>query len=105
MESYENISRRECQNKCKDTAGCLGIEYFKKSYADNAADVYKHKDCNLSDSIDIDGCDAGQWQMWLSAYLEVDCYTYEVIEQTHVTHTYDYENEWNWDLSLDWFGD
>jgi len=59
MESYTNVSRRECQKKCKDTKGCLGIEYFKNSNANNAADVYKPKDCNLSDSIDIDGCDAG----------------------------------------------
>jgi len=61
MESFENISRRECQNRCKDTLGCLGIEYFQKSYADNAEDVYKPKDCNLSDSIDTHDCDADRW--------------------------------------------
>jgi len=44
--------------------------------------------------------------MYLSAYLEVDCYTYEVIEQTHVTHTLDHDDDiWEWDLDLDWFGD
>jgi hypothetical protein len=65
MEKLYNVTLPECQYHCSKTIGCLGVEYYRKSGARNAEDIYVEGQCNLSDSLITDGCDAGRWQMYL----------------------------------------
>lgn len=74
MITFNDISLKDCQNKCSNTRGCKGIEYFRTSGASNASDAYNEKDCNLSSSLDVSDCDAGKWQMFLWANVgKMDC--------------------------------
>jgi hypothetical protein len=61
MEKLTGVTLEECQYACSNTYGCEGIEFFKRSYAKNAADNYKPGDCNLSSSTNTVGCDAHKW--------------------------------------------
>lgn len=65
MEKLTGVTFDECQYACSNTAGCLGIEFFKMSYSRNASNLYKKGDCNLSDSLNTVGCDPHKWQMYL----------------------------------------
>ena len=65
MKKYKNITLKDCQNKCSNTRGCKGIEYFRASGADIAVDDYEENDCNLSSSLDPENCEGDKWQMWL----------------------------------------
>lgn len=61
MEKLTGVTFDECQYACSNTAGCLGIEFFKMSYSRNASNLYKKGDCNLSDSLNTVGCDPHKW--------------------------------------------
>ena len=65
MEQLTDITLKDCQNKCSNTQGCKGIEYFRASGSDVATDDYKENQCNLSDGLEPEGCDPEKWQMWL----------------------------------------
>lgn len=61
MEKLTGVSLEECEYACSNTYGCMGIEFFRKSYSKNAANNYKEGDCNLSDSLNTVGCDPHRW--------------------------------------------
>jgi hypothetical protein len=58
MKKFKNITLKDCQNKCSNTKGCKGIEYFRKSGSRLAVDDYEENDCNLSSSLDPRGCES-----------------------------------------------
>ena len=65
MEKLKNITLKDCQQKCSNTKGCKGIEYFRASDPEADSGGYEENDCNLSSSLDPAGCTAERWQMWL----------------------------------------
>lgn len=65
MQKFKNITLKDCQQKCSNTRGCKGIEYFRASGADTAVDDYEENDCNLSSGLDPTNCTPDKWQMWL----------------------------------------
>lgn len=55
---YKSKTLKECQQLCSEYGSeCVGIEYFKPTFHRTASDTYVRKDCNLSSSVDMRGCD------------------------------------------------
>lgn len=57
MVQFNKITLEDCQYVCSHTSGCFGVEYFKQSNAYNREYAYDEGDCNLSSSLDTQGCD------------------------------------------------
>lgn len=61
MEKLKNITLKDCQQKCSNTKGCKGIEYFRASESSLATNEYEENDCNLSSGVDGTGCTPEKW--------------------------------------------
>ena len=71
LEKYSEKGIKECKSLCVERDGCVGFEYGVE-YGGSSS-TYKARDCQLSSSINSDGCDGADLN--LDLYIKIDCST------------------------------